>query len=87
MLDEASDILGFTPSAASLRQMIIKKVRSKLLRLLDLSSGDFPMLLHNHAAFNQLRFLLDELCGAESSDALPPELKTKLHHFLKAFCQ
>ncbi|XP_056164915.1 uncharacterized protein LOC130137499 [Syzygium oleosum] len=85
MLDEASHILGFTSNVASPRQMAIEKVRDKLLRLLDLSSGGFPMLLCNQTAFDRLKFLLDELCSAKPSEILPPELKAKLDDFSKAF--
>lgn len=81
-------MLSFTPSThgtTSPRKIIIEKVKSKLMRLLDLSSGGFPMILNNHVAFDQLKSLLNELCDVESSAILPPELKMKFQEFLETF--
>lgn len=81
-------MLIFTPSShgtTSQRKMIIEKVKSKLTRLLDRSSGGFSMISYNHVSFDQLRSLLDELYDAESSAVLPPKLKIKLQEFSKNF--
>lgn len=88
MLEEASFILSSTPGPhgiTSPRKATIEKVNNRPMRLLDLSSGDFPMILHNHTAFDQLKSLLAELCGDESNYVLPPELKIKLQELSEPF--